>query len=316
MLDLVIIGAAAAGCSAAVYAARRNLNFVVLSKDIGGEVALSGDVDNWPGTIHTTGVQLADDFHKHALSYNVKFENGLEVTDIVQEKNHHVVVARDYSGNEKRFETKTVLIGSGIHPRNLSVQGEAEFKGRGVTYCTVCDGPLFKNKTTCTIGAGNSALESALMMGTIASKVYLITKFPNTTETNGGFPKGENIFIDKVKALPNVEIIYEADTKEIIGDKLVTGVKYKEAKASEPKEIAVQGVMIHVGNIPNSSFAKNIGKTPTGEIETNKIGETNIPGIFAAGDVTNIPYKQISISAGLGVTAVLAAIDYINRWHE
>lgn len=316
MLDLVIIGAAAAGCSAAVYAARRNLNFVVLSKDIGGEVALSGDVDNWPGQIHTTGIQLADDFHKHALSYGVKFENGLEVTDILQEKNHHVVVARDYSGNEKRFETKTVLIGSGIHPRNLGAKGEVELKGRGVTYCTVCDGPLFKNKVTCTIGAGNSALESALMMGTIASKVYLITKFSNTPETKGGFPKGENILIDKVKAMPNVEIIYEADTQEIVGDKLVTSVKYKEIPTSTEKEIAVQGVMIHVGNIPNSSFAKSITKTPTGEIETNKVGETNIPGIFAAGDVTNIPYKQISISAGLGVTAVLAAIDYINRWHE
>lgn len=316
MLDLVIIGAAAAGCSAAVYAARRNLNFVVISKDIGGEVALSGDVDNWPGTLHTTGVQLADDFHKHALSYGVKFENGLEVTDILQEKNYHIVVTKDFHGNEKRFETKTVLIGSGIHPRNLGVAGEVELKGRGVTYCTVCDGPLFKNKITCTVGAGNSALESALMMGTIASKVYLLTKFSNTKETNGGFPKGENILIDKVKQMNNVEIIYEANTKEITGEKLVTGVKYTDASGAELKEIAVQGVMIHIGNIPNSSFVKNITKNPAGEIETDKIGQTNIPGIFAAGDVTNIPYKQISISSGLGVTAVLAAIDYINRWHE
>ncbi len=316
MLDLVIIGAAAAGCSAAVYAARRNLNFVVLSKDIGGEVALSGDVDNWPGTIHTTGIQLADDFYKHALSYGVKFENGLEVIDIISEKNHHIVVTKDFHGIEKRFETKTVLIGSGIHPRNLSVPGEIDLKGRGVTYCTVCDGPLFKNKITCTIGAGNSALESALMMGTIASKVYLLTKFPNSKETNGGFPKGENILIDKVKQMNNVEIIYEANTKEIIGEKLVTGVKYTQGTGDELKEISTQGVMIHVGNIPNSYFATNIKKTPTGEIETDKIGQTNIPGIFAAGDVTNIPYKQISISAGLGVTAVLAAIDYINRWHE
>lgn len=315
MLDLVIIGAAAAGCSAAVYAARRNLNFVVISKDIGGEVALSGEVENWPGQIKTTGIQLAEDFHKHDLSYNVKFENNLEVIDIIQEKNYHIVIARDYTGNEKRFETKTVLIGSGIHPRNLGAKNEIELKGRGVTYCTVCDGPLFKNKITCTIGAGNSALESALMMGTIASKVYLLTKFPNTKETNGGFPKGENILIDKVKQMQNVEIIYEAQTQEIIGEKFVSGVKYLDP-SGEQKEIAVQGVMIHVGNIPNSGFAKNITKNPAGEIETNKIGQTNIPGIFAAGDVTNIPYKQISISAGLGVTAVLAAIDYINRWHE
>lgn len=314
MLDLVIIGAAAAGCSGAVYAARRNLNFVVISKDIGGEVALSGEVENWPGQIHTTGIQLADDFHKHALSYGVKFEQGLEVIDIVQEKNYHIVIAKDYSGNEKRFETKTVVIGSGIHPRLLGVPGENELKGRGVTYCTVCDGPLYKKKTTITIGAGNSALESALMMGTISEKVYLLTKFPNTPEKNGGFPKGENILIDKVKKLQNVEIIYNAQTLKILGEKSVTGVTYRDIITNEEKDIPAQGIMVHVGMIPNSGFAKNINKNPAGEIITDKIGQTNIPGIFAAGDVTDIPYNQISIAAGQGVTSTLAAIDYINRW--
>ncbi len=316
MLDLVIIGAAAAGCSAAVYAARRNLNFVVISKDIGGEVALSGEVENWPGQIHTTGVQLAQDFHKHALSYNVQFEQGLEVVEIVHEKNHHVVVTKDYSGNEKRFETKTVLIGSGIHPRLIGVPGEVELKGRGVTYCTVCDGPLYKKKITTTIGAGNSGLESALMMSTIADKVYLLTKYANTPETKGGFPKGENILIEKVKQLANVEIIYNAETLQILGEKSVTGVKYRDIISGEEKEITTNGVMVHVGMIPNSSFAKNLEKNPAGEIVTDKIGQTNVAGIFAAGDVSNIPYKQISIAAGQGVTAVLAAIDYINRWTE
>lgn len=316
MLDLVIIGAAAAGCSAAVYAARRNLDFVVISKDIGGEVALSGEVENWPGQIHTTGIQLAQDFHKHALSYNVKIEQGLEVVEILQEKNYHIVVAKDYSGNEKRFETKTVLIGSGIHPRLIGVPGEVELKGRGVTYCTVCDGPLYKKKITTTIGAGNSGLESALMMSTIADKVYFLTKYPNTEENKGGFPKGENILIEKVKQLPNVEIIYNAETLQILGEKNVTGVKYRDILTKEEKEITTNGVMVHVGMIPNSSFAKNLTKNPAGEIEVDKIGQTNIPGIFAGGDVTNIPYKQISIAAGQGVTAVLAAIDYINRWKE
>lgn len=316
MLDLVIIGAAAAGCSAAVYAARRNLNFVVISKDIGGEVALSGEVENWPGQIHTTGVQLAQDFHKHALSYNVQFEQGLEVVEIVHEKNHHVVVTKDYSGNEKRFETKTVLIGSGIHPRVIGVPGEVELKGRGVTYCTVCDGPLYKKKITTTIGAGNSGLESALMMSTIADKVYLLTKYADTPETKGGFPKGENILIEKVKQLANVEILYNAETLQILGEKSVTGVKYRDIISGEEKEITTNGVMVHVGMIPNSSFAKNLEKNPAGEIVTDKIGQTSIAGIFAAGDVSNIPYKQISIAAGQGVTAVLAAIDYINRWTE
>ena len=314
MLDLVIIGAAAAGCSAAVYAARRNLNFVVISKDIGGEVALSGEVENWPGQIHTTGIQLAQDFHKHALSYDVKFEQGLEVIQIIQEKNYHIVVTKDYGGTEKKFETKTVLIGSGIHPRFIGVPGEMELKGRGVTYCTVCDGPLYKKKITTTVGAGNSGLESALMMSTIAEKVYLLTKFSNTPETKGGFPKGENILIEKVKQLPNVEIIYNAKTVAILGEKSVTGIRYHDTVTNEEKEIETHGVMVHVGMIPNSGFATQLSKTPAGEIIIDKIGQTSIPGIFAAGDVTDIPYKQISIAAGQGVTAVLSAIDYLNRW--
>ncbi len=316
MLDLVIIGAAAAGCPAAVYAARRNLNFVIISKDIGGEVALSGEVENWPGQIHTTGIQLAQDFHKHALSYEVKIEQGLEVIDIVQEKNHHVVVTKNFRGEEKKFETKAVLIGSGIHPRVIGVPGEMELKGRGITYCTVCDGPLYKKKITATIGAGNSGLESALMMSTIAEKVYLLTKYSNTPDMKGGFPKGENILIEKVKALPNVEILYNADTLKILGEKSVTGIQYRDMITNEEKEIAVQGAMIHVGMIPNSGFCNVLKKTAVGEIITDKIGQTNIPGIFAAGDVTDIPYKQISIAAGQGVTAVLSAIDYLNRWTE
>jgi len=314
MLDLVIIGAAAAGCSAAVYAARRNLNFVVISKDIGGEVALSGEVENWPGQIHTTGIQLAQDFHTHAASYGVIFEQGLEVTQILQENNYHIVIAKDYAGAEKRFETKTVLIGSGIHPRLIGVPGEVELKGRGVTYCTVCDGPLYKKKITTTVGAGNSALESALMMSTIAEKVYLLTKFPNTPETKGGFPKGENILVEKVKQLSNIEIIYNTHTVAIVGENNVTGLRYRDTITQEEKEIATDGVMVHVGMIPNSGFVTQLDKTPAGEIIIDKIGRTNIAGIFAAGDVTDTPYKQISIAAGQGVTAVLSAIDYLNRW--
>ncbi len=316
MLDLVIIGAAAVGCPAAVYAARRNLNFVVISKDIGGEVALSGEVENWPGQIHTTGIQLAQDFHKHAVSYGVKIEQGLEVIDIVQQKNYHIVKTKNFRGEEKIFETKAVVIGSGIHPRVIGVPGEMELKGRGITYCTVCDGPLYKKKITATIGAGNSGLESALMMSTIAEKVYLLTKYTNTPDTKGGFPKGENILIEKVKALPNVEILYTADTLKILGEKSVTGIQYRDMITNEEKEIAVQGAMIHVGMIPNSGFCEALKKNSVKEIITDKLGQTNIPGIFAAGDVTDIPYKQISIATGQGVTAVLSAIDYLNRWTE
>lgn len=316
MFDLIIIGAAAAGCTAAIYAARRNLNFIVITKDIGGEVALSGEVENWPGQIHTTGVALAQDFYKHATSYGVKFENGLAVTAINTEGAHQVVITKDANGAEKKFETKAVIIASGIHPRLLGVPGEEALRGKGVTYCTVCDGPLYKNKITATVGSGNSALESALMMAGIATKVFLISKFPNTPETNGGFPRGENILVDKVKQLSNVEIVYAANTLEITGADFVTGLKYEDTATGAKKELATDGVMVHVGMIPNSDLVDGVTKTPAKEIVVNQICATNRPGIFAAGDVTDIPYKQISIAVGQGATAALAAIDYINRWHE
>lgn len=311
ILDLVIIGAAAAGCTAAIYAARRKLNFVVISKDIGGEVALSGDVENWPGTEYITGFQLAQNFHKHAASYGVNVEQGFEVTEIKQENNYHIVVAKDYSGNIKEYKTKTVIIASGIHPRELHVPGEVELKNKGVTYCTVCDGPLYKNKTTITVGSGNSALESALMMADIAQKVYLISKYPESEL--GGFPKGETILVDKIKEKTNVEILYSVATTRIDGAERVTGLTYKTAEGEE-KQLTADGVMVHVGMIPNSQFANCVEKNPAGEIKINLKCETSMKGIFAAGDVSDIPYKQISISAGQGATAALAAIEYINRW--
>ncbi len=313
MFDLVIIGAAAAGCSAAVYAARRNLNFIVVTKDIGGEVALSGEVENWPGTIHTTGIELSQQFYEHAKSYHTSFDEGYSVAGIKQKNAGFIVTTTGPDGKEKTYETKTVIIASGIHPRAIGIPGEKKLKGRGITSCTVCDGPLFKGKVTATIGAGNSALESALMMGGIASKVYLITKFPNTKETQGGFPRGETILIEKVKALSNVEIIYAGDTKEILGQKKVQGLRYQDMGDTAMKELALDGIMIHVGMTPNTQFVDICKKNTLGEIEVDPLCRTSVPGIFAAGDVTNIPYKQIAIAAGHGVTAALSAIDYINK---
>jgi len=313
MLDLIVIGGSAAGCSAAIYAARRNLNFKMITDGIGGEVALSGVVNNWPGIISIQGFELAQKFIEHVKSYNVDIEQGWKVEKIEPEKNYFIVSAKNAAGEEKKFKTKAVIISTGIHPRKLGVPGEKEFDRRGVTYCTVCDGPLFKGKTTATVGSGNSALESALMMNGIAKKVYLISKYADTPENIGGFPKGENILIDKVKSLPNVEIIYGAQTTEIIGDGKVSALKYKDA-SGEIKELAVEGIMVHAGQNPNSQFVDFINKDKLGQIIIDEKCRTSAPGIFAAGDVTTIPYKQIGISAGQGIISALASIEYINRW--
>lgn len=312
MFDLIIIGGAAVGTSAAIYAARRKLNFKVVAKDLGGEVALSGAVNNWPGIISTDGITLAEQFTAHMKSYEADIDEGWEVTSIKPGKNYHIVTATN--GEEtKTYQAKAVIVGTGIHPRKLGVPGEDALIHKGVTSCTVCDGPLFKGKVTATIGAGNSALESALMMMENASKVYLLTKYPNTKATQGGFPKGEAILIEKVKAAKNVEILYEANTIEILGEAAVTGVKYKDAQGKK-HATEVQGVMVHVGMLPNSQFIDCVKKNAQGEIEIDILGRTSCPGIFAAGDVTNVPYKQIGIAAGHGITAALSAIDYLNRW--
>jgi alkyl hydroperoxide reductase subunit AhpF len=213
MLDLIIIGGGAVGPAAAIYAARRRLNFKVISKNLGGEVALSGVVENWLGIKNTQGFELSQQFIAHMKSYDVPLDEGWEVTKIETLKKHHVVTAQNAVGETKTYETKAIIIGTGIHSRLLMVPGEEQFTHKGITYCTVCDGPLFRGKVTATIGAGNSALESALMMAGISKKVYVLSKYPNTKEKNYGFPPGENVLVEKLQAMPNVEILYESMTK-------------------------------------------------------------------------------------------------------
>ncbi len=310
MYDLVIIGGSISGVAAAIYAVRRKLNFVLLSKDIGGEVALAGEIKNYPGILDTTGVDMAAVFREQIKSYEMPFEEGAEVTGITQKDGAHVVTAK-VGEEEKTYESKSVIIATGIHPRHLGVPGEEEFYHKGVTYCTVCDGPLFKGKTTATIGAGNSALESAIMMAGISEKVYLIS---NKKESEGeGFPKGDGILVEKIKAMDNVEIIYNALTQKIEGDQMVSSITYKDADSNEEKTIEVQAAMVHIGFVPNSDFVQCVEKDKAKQIVTDKLCQTSCDGIFAAGDVTDIPYKQIAIAGGQGVTACLNTIDYLNK---
>lgn len=314
MKDLVIIGAGAAGMTAAIYAARRHLDFTVIATEIGGELAKCGEVGNWPGDIETNGIELTNNFKAHIESYGVEVTQGLIVERISQAGNIHTVHAKSYSGETTTIETKAVIITTGVHPRELGITGEAEKRGMGVTYCTVCDGPLFRGKTTATIGAGNAAVESALMMSNIAEKVYLVTKYADTAETKGGFPRAEDVLVKKLKALENVEIIYNANTTSIVGEANVSGITYEDMDSKEMKELAVQGVMVHIGIVPNSAFIDCAAHDAAGQLEVDTLMKTSCQGIFAAGDVTVIPHKQIVIAAGQGATAALTAIDYINRW--
>ncbi len=301
--DLIIIGGSAAGASASVYAARRGLNFAVVAKEFGGEVALSGDVDNWLGIKHTTGIELAQLFTDHMKSYNPTLFEDVLVTSVEKRADGTFAVTTD---DAVVHEAKAVLLSTGAHSRELGVPGEREYRLKGVSYCTVCDGPVFTGKKTVTIGGGNSALESALMMADIATHVTVINKNP-------GF-KGEKVLLNNLMNKKNVDIVYEAMTTEITGDgTFARGLKYKTKDGTE-HAIEMDGAFVHIGQIPNAKMLP--ADTEKDEFGYVKIGvdcSTSVPGLFAAGDVTHVAHKQIIIAAGQGATACLSAVQYINR---
>ncbi len=301
--DLIVIGGSAAGASASIYAARRGLNLLVVAKDLGGEVATSGDVENWLGIEHTTGSELASQFAAHLRKYAPNIAEGYIVTKLEQLDSATWQVTLDDGATHT---APAVIVATGVHSRELGVPGEKEFRLRGVSYCTVCDGPLFGGKKCVTIGGGNSALESALMLADIASHVTVVNK-------NSQF-KGEQVLMDNLKSKKNVDIIYDAKTTDFFGtDGFAKGLHYQD-KEGVSHELAFDGAFVHIGNVPNSGFVpENVKRSAFGEIEVDLACATSAPGVFAAGDVTNIPHKQIIISAGMGSCAALSAVQYINR---
>ena len=308
MHDILIIGGSAVATAAGIYAARERADLKVIAADWGGEVATSGEIENYPGFIHTDGLSLADEFLKHLKANGVEPEIGVRIEKITKNPDNSFTAQGKKNGSQVSYQARTVIIGTGVHPRELAVPGEKEFRNKGVSYCSVCDMPLFKGKTVAIVGGGNSALESILMATKIASKVYSININPEFT--------GEAVYIEQVKKLPNVELITNAKTAAIVGDQFVTGLKYQDTKTNETKELTgINGIFIHIGMIPNSDLVKPLGVklNQFGEIEVDPSCRTSLPGLFAAGDVTNIPYKQIAIATGQGVCAALSAISYLRK---
>ncbi len=303
LYDLIIIGTGPAGMTAAIYAARRKIKFLLLGLDIGGQMNWSSEVDNYPGLPDFTGIEIVQKFNKHIKDYNVspKLE---EVLDI-QKKDKTLLIKT----KQNTYETKSIIISSGKKPRKLGVPGEDNFLGRGVTYCATCDAPFYKEKIVAVIGAGNSGLEASLFLAKYAKKVFLIDV--------GVKLRGEPYLKDKVLANKKIIPVLGAKITEILGDKSVKGIKY--IKDNQQKIQELEGIFIEVGLIAKADFAKIVRKNKWGEImiyrstKTPEENMTSIPGIFAAGDVTDIPAKQIVVAAGEGAKAALAAFDYINR---
>jgi alkyl hydroperoxide reductase subunit F len=296
--ELIIIGAGPAGITAAVYASRKGIQTLVISQDIGGQAAWSSDIENYTGYQFITGPDLT-----------AKFEEHLRAHDITVKDNERVIsLAKDASGcivktDKGSYRSKTVIVASGKRSRELDVPGEKEFKNRGLTYCATCDGPLFSGKTVAVVGGGNSALDATLQLIKIARQIYLI----NINAALGG----DSIMRAKVMASDKVKIFNNSCIGAVLGDKLVTAVKL--IREGKEELLAVEGVFVEAGLVPNSEFAISLSKNELNEIKVSSYNQTNIPGIFAAGDVTDVPEKQIIIAAGEGAKASLSVFSYLAK---
>jgi alkyl hydroperoxide reductase subunit F len=298
MPDLLIIGAGPAGITAAIYAARKKIDCLIITKDIGGQAAWSGDIENYTGYQFITGPELTAKFEEHIRRFGIELKEGEEAVEF-KRKDSRVWL----KSNKAEYEAKSVIIASGKRSRELGVPGEKEFKNRGLTYCATCDGPLFAGKDVAVVGGGNSALDAALQLMKIARHTYII----NITSSLGG----DAVMREKVENSEAVTVLNNARVAAISGDKMVSGIRIKKGTGEET--LAVQGVFVEIGLIPNSEFAEDVEKNEIGEIIVNSRNQTNSPGVFAAGDVTDVPEKQIIIAAGEGSKAALEAFRYLSR---
>ena len=296
--DLIIVGAGPAGITASVYAARKQMDFLIITEDIGGQTAWSGDIENYTGYQFITGIDLTSKFEEHLKKYNIEVKEGEGVTAI--EKSGKVI---SVTAGGNVYRAKTAIVASGKTSRQLGVPGEEEFRNRGLAYCATCDAPLFSGKNVAVIGGGNSALEASLQLMKIANHIDII----NITDE----VLGDEIIKQKVISSEKVTVRNNTQVKEIIGDKFVKGITITSGSGEE--KIALEGVFVEIGLIPNSSFKSDLDKNEAGEIKVDSHNQTNISGIFAAGDVTDVPEKQIVVAAGEGAKAALAAFSYLSK---
>ena len=298
--DLIIIGAGSAGLTAAIFAKRRQLSTLVLSKDVGGQANLAHMVENYPGAEPMLGMQLMQKFYKQAQSFGAEFL--FEEVVSLEKKDDLFSVKTE----KNEFLGKSIILAFGLKHRKLGVLGEEELTGKGITYCANCDAPLYKNKIVAVIGGGNSALDAAEYLSKIAVNVYLIHR-------RNEF-RGEQILQNKIKNTANVEILLNTVVNKFIGENKLNSVILENVETKEQKELKLDGAFIEAGFELKTDFIKNlVNLTEQNHIEIYPSGQTSQDGIFAAGDATNVPYKQIVISAGQGAIAALSAYQYITQ---
>jgi alkyl hydroperoxide reductase subunit F len=302
LYDFLIIGGGPAGLNAALYAKRKGLEVAVLTRQIGGQVMNTSSVDNYLGTKFATGEELVNDFKGHVGELEVPIAEYVDVETIIpgKEQDYHQVRLTD----GRVFKSRTLLLATGTNHRKLGVEGEDRLAGRGVAYCAICDAPLYKNKNVIIAGGGNAAVEAALDLAKVANHVTLVHRSQF---------RADKILVDELYKQDKIDIHLQTQILSIEGDDFLTHIRALDKEANAELDIHADGIFIEIGNVPNSQlFTDIVELNESGEIIVDGRSATNIPGIFAAGDVTTVAYKQIIIATSDGAKAALSANDYIN----
>ncbi len=303
--DVLVVGGGPAGAAAAIYAARKGIRTGVAAERFGGQVLDTMAIENFISVSETEGPKLARALENHVREYDVDIMNLQRAAQLIPGSDGSLHEIKLENGGS--LKAKTLILATGARWREMNVPGEQEYRGRGVAYCPHCDGPLFKGKRVAVIGGGNSGVEAAIDLAGIVAQVTLL-EFDSQLRADAVLQK-------KLHSLPNVTVITSALTSEVTGDgKKVTGLTYKDRNSSEFHELELEGIFVQIGLLPNSDWLKGtVELTSRGEIIVDARGETSLPGIFAAGDVTTVPYKQIVIAVGEGAKASLSAFDHLIR---
>lgn len=302
LYDVVIIGAGPAGLSAAIYSVRKKLKTLVLTEELGGQITEAHRVENYLGIPEISGVDLIEKFRDHAKKFKIEIKEEVEIKEIKRQDHDSFTVTTD----QGEFSGKTIIVTTGKSYRELKVPGAKEFEGKGITYCATCDAPLYKNKKVAVIGAGDAGQDAVWQLTQYANKIYLLNKYSEM--------KGANIQMqEKIKNSDKVEIFNNCEPIEVKGEKFVKSLIFKHNGHGETKEVAVDGIFVEIGSVPSSDFLSNVVKlNEKGEIIIDHLtNTTSEPGIFAAGDVTNILHKQLVIAAGEGAKAALSVYNYL-----
>lgn len=296
--DVVVIGGGPAGASAAIYSARKGLSTVIITEKVGGQVQETKGIENLISVVYTEGPQLAAQLAQHIASYPIKMLEHRRVQKVETEAGNKITL-----DSGETLKAKSIIIATGAKWRELNVPGEKDYLGRGVAYCPHCDGPFYKGKKVAVVGGGNSGVEAAIDLSGIVKEVVLV-------EYNDQL-KADKVLVDKLMSLPNVRVVTSARTQQINGDgQKVTALEYLNRQTEKTEKIDLDGIFVQIGLLPNSQFVKEVVETTKfGEIVVDNKGRTSVKGIYAAGDVTTTPYKQIVISIGEGAKAALAAFE-------